>query len=363
MTIYKNAIGGDHQEATFIIAASDSQHPERADYVCDGTADQVQIQAAIDAVELGGGASPQHHGKSGAIIALLPGRYIIDDVITIESNIFLTGSGFTATEITLADNSDCGMIYFTNYQGVSDTTYGSGMSNMTLNGNKANQTGDWWNLYGLLASVSDAYFDHMWIEDCGTGIRSAAMWSTYFNQISIESCTQAIYLNAQADNCIKYVLFNGMNIYNKTELRAVSTNSYADRVTFRDCNFGAQSADALELEGNVFNCLIENSVWVGTLEATYYNIKLVDSAIGNPENIKIVGNTFPHTTGAGNIDLPVGCDYNMITRNRFSHATPFTIALGGNANGMIYRNRGYVTENAGTATLVSGTTLWTMIEE
>ena len=49
MTIYKNAIGGDHQEATFIIAASDSLHPERADYVCDGTDDQVQIQAAITA--------------------------------------------------------------------------------------------------------------------------------------------------------------------------------------------------------------------------------------------------------------------------------------------------------------------------
>lgn len=46
--IYKNAIGGDHQAATIIVAASDSTHPERADYLCSGTDDQVIIQAAVD---------------------------------------------------------------------------------------------------------------------------------------------------------------------------------------------------------------------------------------------------------------------------------------------------------------------------
>ena len=55
MTIYKDAIGGDHQTATFIVAASDSIHPEQADYVCDGTGDEVEIQAAIDALPTEGG--------------------------------------------------------------------------------------------------------------------------------------------------------------------------------------------------------------------------------------------------------------------------------------------------------------------
>jgi len=41
--------------ATFVIAASDSQNKRDADYHCDGTADDVQIQAAIDALPAGGG--------------------------------------------------------------------------------------------------------------------------------------------------------------------------------------------------------------------------------------------------------------------------------------------------------------------
>ena len=36
--------------ATFVVAASDSLHKERADYVCDGVNDQVEIQAGIDAL-------------------------------------------------------------------------------------------------------------------------------------------------------------------------------------------------------------------------------------------------------------------------------------------------------------------------
>jgi len=43
------------QAATLIVAASDSLHPERADYQCNGVADEVQIQAAIDALPFEGG--------------------------------------------------------------------------------------------------------------------------------------------------------------------------------------------------------------------------------------------------------------------------------------------------------------------
>ena len=45
----------NNQSATFVVAASDSLHKERADYVCLGVDDQVQIQAAIDALPANGG--------------------------------------------------------------------------------------------------------------------------------------------------------------------------------------------------------------------------------------------------------------------------------------------------------------------
>jgi len=49
MTVQIHGVSADHQAATLIVAASDSLHPERADYVCGGADDQVQAQAAIAA--------------------------------------------------------------------------------------------------------------------------------------------------------------------------------------------------------------------------------------------------------------------------------------------------------------------------
>lgn len=45
----------DLRTATFIVAASDSEHKYEADYFCDGVADDVQIQAAVDALPATGG--------------------------------------------------------------------------------------------------------------------------------------------------------------------------------------------------------------------------------------------------------------------------------------------------------------------
>ena len=40
----------DIRGATLVVAANDSLHKNMADYVCDGVADQVEIQAALDAL-------------------------------------------------------------------------------------------------------------------------------------------------------------------------------------------------------------------------------------------------------------------------------------------------------------------------
>lgn len=64
--------------ATLIIAASDSLHTERADYVCDGTDDDVQIQAAITALPASGGK-----------IVLLEGNYYPTSSNTLVENLIL----------------------------------------------------------------------------------------------------------------------------------------------------------------------------------------------------------------------------------------------------------------------------------
>jgi len=59
--------------ATLVVAASDSLHPERADYICLGANDQVVIQQAIDALPAAGGS-----------IQLLDGTFYIGAGIVID---------------------------------------------------------------------------------------------------------------------------------------------------------------------------------------------------------------------------------------------------------------------------------------
>lgn len=91
--------------ATFTVAAYDASKAskEAADYICDGTADQVQIQAAIDALP-----------SSGGSIALSEGAFTLTATVTINrSNVIVKGQGH-ATKVQAAAGSealdlfDCG---------------------------------------------------------------------------------------------------------------------------------------------------------------------------------------------------------------------------------------------------------------
>ena len=74
--------------STKVIAANDSIDKTNVDYVCDGTADEVQIQAAVDALTTGG---------SGGRIILLEGTYNIEALISLttgDDDIIIQGQGW-----------------------------------------------------------------------------------------------------------------------------------------------------------------------------------------------------------------------------------------------------------------------------
>ena len=102
--------------ATFVVAASDSLHKERADYVCPGVDDQVVIQAAIDAL------------PSGGKITLLEGTYNFGARININTdNIIL--EGYLAIIFQQTGSANNGII----------ETLASNVKilGLTINGNKA----------------------------------------------------------------------------------------------------------------------------------------------------------------------------------------------------------------------------------
>jgi len=70
--------------ATYVIAANSAlEHVKaRADFICDGTDDQIQIQQAIDSMT-----------SIGGTIYLTEGEYYISDTITVDKPVFLRGAG------------------------------------------------------------------------------------------------------------------------------------------------------------------------------------------------------------------------------------------------------------------------------
>ncbi|MCL0087725.1 polysaccharide deacetylase family protein, partial [Dehalococcoidia bacterium] len=115
--------------ATIVVAASDSspQSKAQADFVADGVDDQVEIQAAIDALPASGGR-----------VVLLEGTYIKGNIhpITIPCNVEIELIG--GATITFKPNVGDGAIIFANadtWRGNSNITIRGGV----LDGNRANQ--------------------------------------------------------------------------------------------------------------------------------------------------------------------------------------------------------------------------------
>jgi len=75
-------LGKTNRSATLVVAASDSMFPTGADYICDGTNDHVEIQAAIDALPATGGE-----------VKLLDGTYNIEVSLVQDSYQTLRGCG------------------------------------------------------------------------------------------------------------------------------------------------------------------------------------------------------------------------------------------------------------------------------
>ncbi|MDD2253383.1 MAG: hypothetical protein PHF71_03545, partial [Methanoculleus sp.] len=73
---------------TILVTAHDSPEELKvlADYICDGTADQVEIQRALNAL-----------GSAGGTVTLTEGTFQLDSNLNIPSNVVLEGQGPDAT--------------------------------------------------------------------------------------------------------------------------------------------------------------------------------------------------------------------------------------------------------------------------
>lgn len=125
------AVNNLEKRVQWVVAADGS-----GDYNCDGSADQVEIQQALDNLPSGGG-----------IILLKAGTYTISGTINIlKNNVILRGEG-KVTKIFLANSANVDMLQVGNGTTIANDCV---IEDIFFDGNKANQTsnGALLNIYG-----------------------------------------------------------------------------------------------------------------------------------------------------------------------------------------------------------------------
>jgi len=152
VTSAKLGAGAGTGPATKLVAASDSDSDakNRADYVCDGTSDETEINNALNALP-----------SAGGVVRLAEGTYTIDGAITIPaSNVALVGSG-SGTVIRVANNLNPALLYMVRASGRNNVL----VTNIQLDGNKANNaTGTIYGIYFDSATTNSRVVD-CWVHD------------------------------------------------------------------------------------------------------------------------------------------------------------------------------------------------------
>lgn len=286
-----------HGSFATAIVARDSE----AEYYCDGTADDVQIQAALTAV-----------GITGGIVYVKEGTYDITAQLLIPSNVWLRGSGW-ATILRLTNSFAVNTYMITNSTAVTGNS-NIIVSDFQVDGNKANNTG---NLkYGILfENVSNPVFDKIYIHDCvmsglntgGTGL------PTYYNgqRVLMSNCIgenmgtngSAFYIDEARDvsmvNCHSYGTGTGRSGITIQS----SVNINLDNVTVRDEEGNGTPiyiTGALSGDRPIQNINLSNiSIYTTGVAVSKYGLWLEGRAAGSIyatgiklSNVKIYGGYF-----------------------------------------------------------------------
>ncbi|MFA5401655.1 MAG: right-handed parallel beta-helix repeat-containing protein [Dehalococcoidia bacterium] len=152
--------------ATIVVAASDSLNKAAANYVCDGVADNVEIQAAIDALPAGGGK-----------VVLLEGTFNLASTLTGIVGLALVGCGKN-TILFLSDGAECHMVNLVNLSDVS-------ICDIVFDGNRAGQT-----VAAHIVRIEntpDVYLEYLEVKNAAQhGIIAVAVGSN--GRIIVQSC-------------------------------------------------------------------------------------------------------------------------------------------------------------------------------
>jgi hypothetical protein len=215
--------------------------------VCDGTADQVQIQAAIDAAQ----------AEGGGIVQLSPGNFNIAATITSTATSTRTtreqspcGCGQQVTELTIASGvtgitiSNWAQVHF---DGIGIFISGSGIGIKSVgvdNAGHSNNVSFWHSSFrNLRINGGFASTDTVW------GMELGMPWRSTFENIEIEGCRNGIKVinNATMQNA-------GDCVFSRFFVEIVGTGGYALYVDSIDGNMNQNTWIDFEAGANSTGC-------------------------------------------------------------------------------------------------------------
>lgn len=352
--------------ATYTIAANDAStnSKSRADYQCDGTADDVEIQAAIDAL----------FATGGGLIRLSEGTFSLDAEVYCKTKVSIAGSGFcTIMQIASGVSKHCFYIYDHTDLYVKDLACdltSAGTSN-TLGGSPPcgvfvghTTPGTTMNLI-----IKNLYVDGP--KEEGVIILSGDHIYILDNIIE-DSVLHGIHTDNNSFCVIRGNIINnstedGIRLTNTSDHCLVADNIVNDNdqygITIMDSNYctvtgnvvkdsATANSNGIQLEVSAtsacdFNTVVGNTVLMQT--SVYGGINLEKAASNT-----IVGNNVTGSAAYGVRENGTGVDLNLIQSNYLSGTTAGVIVVG--ANTIVKDNIGYLSENSATASLLSGQT-------
>lgn len=312
---------------TKVIAASNTPGSPSADYVCDGTDDQVEINSAITALSATGGK-----------IKLLAGTYTFGngaagtkDVLVNQNKITIEGEGRTNTIINRGYNPSStsdGALFI-----VSATASNFSLKGVFIDNKKITYTNA--NNFGIYAqgSLANGFMEDVEIDNSITHVY-------VFGGMNDYSITKCIFYNATNESV--YMTSTG------SALRCnVSYNYIYGAGTFGIRSSGGGNSNTFE--GNTIASQTTNGIYTYACSNSKYNGNFIT---GGQQGIYVTTSSSYNTISfntitactAGGIVTTSSSEYNKITHNIIYSVTGD--AISGNASGSSTADMLEITDNA-----------------
>jgi hypothetical protein len=371
--------------ATFVVAASDASDrvKNQADYVADGTADDVEIQAAIDALPAAGGK-----------IVLSEGTFNIATAIKYESYVTIQGQGYgwqgngatilkPSADVNIFDNTD------------DETKYAPAFIGFTINGDGPNRTTGvgirlWRVRWGLVRDVQiyRTKDNGIFIDDDNTEpsesrgvenrIENVMLYQTggdsidleangssdnLFHNVTIrESQAHGLRIDTGGNHFVNvHIYSSGNTAWEDNGVTGHGIIMLGDQNLFHACQSESNQLAGISLDGGanrnvILGCTFFNNNREGG--ATRYGVDVVNGTYNT-----ISSNWFHDSQGTptqSGLRFQANGNNNLAEGNTFETLATSPATVNSGTGNLVRDNKGHVTESSGTSTIPSAATSTTV---